>query len=154
MTICRNTFCKPILFACIYLGALFLSVIVLWWTVIFGDNPIRVGSPSLIGRSGFSLDTFTPGETVAVKNKFCSEKKISVGFFPSLSSRDGTWIPIPGGVTTIDKGCRDFVHEFSLPPLAPGEYKYAATVKYQTNLVGRDDTISIPPVVIVVPAHD
>lgn len=128
-----------------YLGTLFLTLVVFWWSVLIGSHPLTP-QLSFVAEKGPVM----PGQLASIKHTICSTKTVTIDIFSSLNGPDDRWYPIPSGVTTLGVGCRDIVHEFTVPDVEDGEWVYQAKIKYQTNMVGRDDTLDLSPVRIMV----
>lgn len=137
-----NTSNKVFFLSCAYLGTLFVSLVVLWWSVLIGPSPIVSGQSHTEGNG------YLPGEIAVVSHTICTRMRISVDIFSSLNSKDSGWYPLFFGVKSLTNGCQETRHQFVVPNLPPGEYKYTAKIKYQTNLVGRDDMIDLSTVTI------
>lgn len=133
-----------ILGACAYLAALFLSMICLWWVAIIGGNPFTVENIAVVNKAGAPFDRFRAGEAVGIKRRICSESETAVEFFPALKDTKGAIYPLPHGMIVIPAGCTETMYGFIVPPVPFGEYTYVSTVKFQKNLVGRDEQAALP----------
>jgi hypothetical protein len=43
-------------------------------------------------------------------------------------------------------GCHDAIYGFIVPDLPAGEYTYVSSIRFQNNLVGRDEAATFPPI--------
>lgn len=141
----QKTLNSAIQLSCAYLGTLFVALVVFWWAVLIGTHPL---SPQLSFLA--AKGPVKPGQIASIKHSICSANTVSVDIFASLNGPEDRWFPIPSGVTTLSVGCHDIVHEFTVPDIEDGEWVYKTKIKYQTNMVGRDDTIDLSPVRIMV----
>lgn len=136
---------RAFLYACIYLGLLFVSIMVLGWLILIGGNPITVTNTGVFRGTGFPMDRFHPGEIAGVRRQVCSGQRIAVQFFPALKDSRGFLFPLPGGLVEMQAGCHETTYGFTVPDLPEGEYVYVNTIRFQNNLVGRDETTTYPP---------
>mgnify|MGYP001592006196 FL=1 len=44
------------------------------------------------------------------------------------------------------RSCRETIYGFRMPDLPAGNYTYVNAVRFQNNLVGRDETSTFPPI--------
>lgn len=139
-----------VLGAAIYLAALFMSTICLWWMVLIGGNPFTVGPTTVVDTSGREVTTVSSGDVIGVSSQLCSESRTVVEYFPSLHGPLGFVYPLPQGVVTIPAGCSTTIHGFIVPGLPIGQYAYVSTYKFQKNLVGRDEQADLPQIKIVI----
>ena len=135
---------RAFFWACAYLGALFASTVILWWSVLAGGNPLTFNSSAIVDRHGHSIVTLQPRQAVGVQRLVCSTRSIGVEFFPHLKDKDGLVYPLQSGMFSIDKGCDVKTYGFIVPDLPPGEYTYQGVIRFQTSLVGRDEMILSP----------
>lgn len=76
----------------------------------------------------------------------CADRDISIEFFPALRNNRNGLISLPNGATFMRKECRQTVNIFTLPDNLPsGRYQFENVVKYQSNLIGRDEQTIYPP---------
>lgn len=136
---------KAFLFACMYLGGLFVSIFVLGWLTIVGGNPLTVINLGVFRSTGLPMERFHPGEIAGIRRQVCSKQGIAVQFFPALKDSRGFLFPLPGSFTEIQGGCHETTYGFVVPDLPEGEYVYVNTIRFQNNLVGRDESATYPP---------
>lgn len=142
---------KAVLLACLYLAALFVSCIVMWWFVLFGGNPYTVSGQSVMDDRGLETLQFEPGDRVAIRWDICSNGRPSgIDYKPALTSADGVQYHLPNGVMQTRSGCFQSTHGFVVPHLPEGQYTYQASIVFQNNLVGRDQSFQLPSVTIEV----
>lgn len=141
---------KTFLAAAIYLAALFASLIVLWGFLLIGGNPMTVQSTVSLDSSGIESALFKSGDAVTIKRLICSKRQVTIEHFPALNDSGGNWHPLRGGAITLGAGCGEVSHLFVMPDLQSGPYEYTSTIKFQTNLVGRDESVEFPPVSLTV----
>lgn len=118
------------------------------WTVMMvsGSKPVSVRNIGLEDARGTPKTAFTPGEVVAVRREVCSTKPLAVEFFPSLRSASGALMALGHGASYLAAECRETVFMFILPEQVPaGRYQYGNLIKYQSNLIGRDEDKVYPP---------
>ena len=139
--------------ACAYLGTLFASTVVLWWSVLAGGNPLTFKTSKMVDEQGEVIRMLTPGQSVGVKRLVCSKQEVGVEFFPSLRDKDGLVYPLQSGMFTISEGCQVKSYGFIVPKVPAGQYSYQGTIRFQTNLVGRDEMIVSPEIIVEV-VHD
>lgn len=132
--------------ACAYLGALFASTIILWWSVLAGGNPLIFNGSEVINSRGQVITELKAGQAVGIKRSVCSTRSIGVEFFPTLRDKDGLLYPLQSGMFSVSKGCEVKTYGFVVPFLPPGEYVYQSVIRFQTSLVGRDEMISSPEI--------
>lgn len=143
-TLTLNTKERAFFYACAYLSALFASIIILWWTVLVGGNPLTFKQTDLIDRDGRVTSVVHSGDEIGIRRYICSTADIGVEFFPYLRDAAGVLYPLPSGLIHARKGCHPVTYGFPIPELAPGNYEYGSTIKFQANLVGRDE-MATPP---------
>lgn len=139
---------RAFFWACAYLGALFISTIILWWTVLIGGNPLTFKSSEVTDRRGQAISVVHRGQSVGIRRYVCSTRSIGVEFYPTLRDQDGLFYPLQSGMFSLSKGCEVKTYGFIVPPLPPGEYTYQSVIRFQTSLVGRDDMVSSPEIKI------
>lgn len=118
------------------------------WTYIMvsGSDPLTVRNIGLEDASGRPATEFMPGDIVGVRREVCSTKAMAVEFFPSLWSETGGQFSLGHGASYLERECAETVILFELPKQIPaGRYQYGNIVKYQSNLIGRDETAVYPP---------
>lgn len=130
----------------LYLGFLFVSIIVLGWLILIGGNPLTVKNIGAVSASGFPNDRYHAGDIAGIKRQICSDQTVAVQFFPALKDSRGFLFPLPGGMVEVSSGCHDTIYGFIVPDLPYGEYTYVNAVKFQNNLVGRDEAATFPPI--------
>lgn len=145
MTINLNFRDRALVGAGLYLGFLFVSIICLGWLILIGGNPLTVTNVGVLSSTGFPNDRVRAWEVVGIKRELCAERQVAVQYFPSLVDSRGFRFPLPGGMVEAQKGCHTTVYGFTVPDLPAGEYTYANAVRYQNNLVGRDESTTFPP---------
>lgn len=137
---------RAFFWACAYLGALFASTIILWWTVLVGGNPLVFNQSEVVNSRGQVITELKPGQAVGIKRNVCSTRSVGVEFFPTLRDKDGLLYPLQSGMFSVSKGCEVKTYGFIVPFLPPGEYIYQSVIRFQTSLVGRDEMISSPEI--------
>lgn len=137
---------RAFFYACAYLGALFASVIILWWSVLVGGNPLTFKSAHIVDSNGRDIATVHVGQSVGVRRHVCSVKPVGVEFFPTLRDEAGLLYPLPPGMIEAEQSCATKTYGFVVPDLPPGDYVYQSTIKYQASLVGRDEMSATPEV--------
>lgn len=139
---------RAFFYACAYLGALFASTIILWWSVLSGSNPLTFKSTQIVDSVGREISVLHVGEAVGIRRFVCSSMPIGVEFFPTLRDSAGLLYPLPSGMIEAGKGCAHKTYGFVVPDIPPGEYTYQSTIRYQSNLVGRDEMGVTPEVTL------
>jgi len=134
--------------ACTYIGALFVSTIILWWSVLVGGNPLMWQSSQIVDSTGEAVAVLKTGQTYGFMQQICSERDIGIEIFPSLRDKRNVIYPLQNGMLSLREGCRQKVSGFVLPQLPPGEYSFQIMLRYQTALVGRDETTLSPGIKI------
>jgi hypothetical protein len=135
---------RAFLGACLYLGALFVSCIIMWWLILIGGVPFKVNNLAVQSSTGLPHEIFQPGHVAGVKQSICSDYDVGLYFSPVLIDSRGYHFPLQGSLIEARKGCHDMIYGFVVPDLPAGEYRYSSAVKYQNNLVGRDETTTFP----------
>lgn len=111
-----------------------------------GAMPFQVRNIGLEGADGIQRSQFAPGEIVGIRREVCADRDIAIEFFPSLRSAQDGLISLASGATYMRKECKQTVNLFTLPTNLPhGRYQYENIVKYQSNLIGRDEQTIYPP---------
>lgn len=137
---------RAIIGAGLYLGFLFVSIIVLGWLILIGGNPLKVNNVGVVSATGYPNEKFHVGDIAGIKRQVCSEQTLAVEFFPGLRDSRGFLFPLPGSMVEVASGCHDTVYGFIVPDLPAGEYTYVNAIKFQNNLVGRDEAATFPPI--------
>lgn len=130
--------------ACFYLAALFMSCIAMWWVMLVGGNPFTVENLGVINKQGSLVEKFRAGDVVGIKRRICAESETAIEFFPALRDARGFLFPLPSGVVKLPAGCSETIYGFIVPNLPFGEYTYVSTLRFQKNLVGRDEQAVLP----------
>jgi hypothetical protein len=142
---------RSIFAACAYLAFLFSSACIMWWLVLAGGDPLTVGNPQTLTISGASTESFRAGDIAVVRRRICAARTISVQGYPRLVNESGISFPLVGGVAEIKKGCNDSNFAIDIPRNLPaGLYRYSNMVRFQNNLVGRDEYAIFPSITIKV----
>ena len=136
--------------AILYLITLALTLPFFWALVIIGGNPLTVQNVAVTNVAGAAHERFRAGEVAVVRRTVCSRSHVGAEFFPALRGPDGVLFPLPGGYSQVSDGCRPSAYGFIVPALPPGRYTYSNMVKFQNNLIGRDEHTSFPPLTIEV----
>lgn len=126
--------------------AMFLSFAA--WTVLMtmGSMPFQVRNIGVESVDGVSKSQFLPGEIVGVRREVCADRDIAVEFFPGLRTPTNGLMSLGHSAAFMRRECRQTVFLFTLPlGLPPGHYSYVNIVKYQSNLIGRDEQTVYPP---------
>lgn len=134
----------------LYLALLAISIVAFWWIILIGGNPVEIENVGTFDRYGEARSKFRPGELVTVRRKVCSSHALGIQFFPSLISPGGAMFALEGGFAVLQEGCRPTVYTFVVPDVDAGTYSYVSSVKFQNNLVGRDEFSVYPPLAIEV----
>lgn len=137
---------KAYLFVAMYLAALFLSLVLLGWLVFMGGNPITVKNYGAVSSTGFPNDKFKSGDVAGIKRQLCSTQSLAIEFYPALRDSRGVLFPLPSNLTETAVGCHDAIYGFIVPQLPAGEYTYVSSIRFQNNLVGRDEATTFPPI--------
>lgn len=147
MTILYNKKERAFFYACTYLSALFVSTIILWYAVLIGGNPLTFKSAAFVDDFGTVIHDIRPGQPVGVSREVCSSKEVGVEFFPALRDvSNGMLYPLPSGMIQSGAGCAKRTYAFTVPNVPAGDYVYQSAIRYQANLVGRDEMTTTPPV--------
>lgn len=139
--------------ACSYLGALFISTIILWWAALAGGKPLTIPTSEVVDYRGMEIRSAKPGQAIGIRREVCSKQESGVKFFPTLKDEAGLLFPLPSGMLYLIEGCDVEIYGFIVPNLPPGTYQYQSAIQYQANLVGRDEAILTPSVTLVI-THD
>jgi len=133
-----------------YLATLAVAMIVMWWVILIGGNPYSIRNIGAVDSLGEMQSMFRPGDVVGIRREVCSIAEVGAQFFPALKSEDGYLFPLPGGLVLSKPGCQHTISGFILPDLPAGKYTYVNVVRFQNNLVGRDEYAVFPPIEIEV----
>lgn len=136
---------RAFLYACIYLGSLFVGLIVLGWLMIIGGNPMRVDNVGVVSATGYPNERFHVGDVAGIKRRICSDSDVFIQSFPALVDSRGFLFALPINMAEARTGCHDNTYGFVIPDLPPGEYTYTNSVLFQNNLVGRNEFDTFPP---------
>jgi len=137
---------RTFLLVSMYLGGLFISLIFLGWLLFVGGNPITVKNYGVISATGYPMDRFRAGDVAGIKRRLCAEKAIAIEQFPALQDSRGFVFPLPFTTSESATGCHDNTYGFIVPALPAGEYTYVTSIRFQNNLVGRDEAATFPPI--------
>jgi hypothetical protein len=137
---------RAVVFACVYLGSLFFMCAAMWWLMIVGGNPFDPRPGFSISEHGEVQRYFRAGEVAGIRRTVCANGKHGAEFAPGLRSAAGLRFNLPGNTSALKDGCHLYTYGFIVPALPPGAYEFASTVRYQANLVGRDEHAEFPPV--------
>ena len=135
---------RAFFYACLYLGMLFLSSVVMWWMILVGGQPFTAQNLELVGLDGKPRSEFSQGEVMGVKRKICSSRPITLQFHPRMQMDNGFWFALPGAAVKTVDGCFESIYGVVIPGIPPGSYTYTNTVTFQNNLVGRDEDVVFP----------
>lgn len=144
MTLNFNRRERAFFYACAYLGALFVSCIVLWWSVLVGGNPLTFKSSQIVNGEGREVSALRVGQSAGIRRYVCSTQPVGVEFFPTLRDQAGLLYPLPSGMIEAGKECAFKTYGFVVPDIPSGEYTYQSAIRFQANLVGRDELTVSP----------
>lgn len=139
---------KSVAYAYVYLFLLFTSIIVMWSLMLVGGNPFSIRELYVYSEAGVKQKQFRAGSPVIIKGEFCSTSSMGVELYPYLEHDNGFRFTLPNGMMAIETGCFTASHGFIAPDIPPGKYTYRTAIKFQNNLVGRDESASTPPLTI------
>jgi hypothetical protein len=137
---------RAVVYACIYLGCLFLATTLFWFLMLVGGNPYTPQPGIMVDGSGVPTKVFHSGDLVGLERTLCSAKNTSASFFPVIKSQTGAMMPLPPNISSTPRGCHPYTYGLTVPNVPPGIYQIVTTVKFQSNLVGRDEFTTMPPV--------
>lgn len=146
MNIQLGTRDRALIGAGLYLGFLFVSIIVLGWLILIGGNPIEVKNIGAVSSTGLPLEKFHTGDVAGIRRQVCTSQSVAIHFYPALKDSRGFVFPLPIGMAEMARGCHETTYGFIVPDLPAGEYSYINSVAFQNNLVGRDETATYPPI--------
>lgn len=136
---------RAFFYACAYLALLFVSTVSMWWIMLVGGDPFTIQNIGVVNKQGAPYEKFRGGDVVGIKRRICADSETAVEFFPALKDSHGFLYPLPNGLVKLPAGCTETVYGFVVPPGLPfGEYTYVSSVRYQKNLVGRDEHTALP----------
>lgn len=140
-----------VLWPFVLLTGLFFAVSFWWYVVLVGGNPYDVSTLGVFNTSGQAQQVFRVGEMVAIKRNVCTSARVGGESFPVLVSRaTGYRYSFPHSLVLREPGCRIAVHAYAVPNVPPGRYVFTNTIRYQNNLIGRDEYAVLPTVEIEV----
>lgn len=123
--------------------------------MVVGSNPFQVTNLGTVNVAGQVQTHFHPGDVVVVRRQVCTDKGVTLTFYPGMRSAQGVLFALPVGASRFAKGCRETLYGFTLPPqILPGTYTYQNLVQYQTNWIGRDEANVYPPLTFEVVSND
>lgn len=134
--------------AAVYILSLFCGLAALGYLSIHGGNPMTLKSEEVLGGNGSPSDVFRPGDIAGVRRQICSDKHVAVQSFPALTSAQGYRFPLPSSFVEVEAGCQSTTYGFVVPNLPSGVYKYDSVIRFQNNLVGRDESASYPTITL------
>lgn len=137
---------RAFMFVSVYLAGLFVSLIILGWLLFIGGNPITVKNYGAVSATGFPVDRFRAGDVAGIKRQLCADKAVAIEQFPALQDSRGFVFPLPIVLSESATGCHDSIYGFIVPNLPAGEYNYVTSIRFQNNLVGRDEAATFPPI--------
>lgn len=137
---------RAFLLVSMYLAGLFVSLVFLGWLVFLGGNPITVKNGGAVSATGYPNDRFRAGDVAGIKRQLCADQSLAIEFFPALKDSRGVLFPLPNNMTESQLGCHDTIYGFIVPDLPAGEYTYVSSIRFQNNLVGRDEAATFPPI--------
>lgn len=130
---------RSIFFACIYVGSLFVAVIIMWSLMLVGGNPMTVKSTAVVDAFGAPRGEFQAGDFAAVHRVICSTEPLGALSSPGLRNGVGILYPLPLALINVRVGCNPYNYGFLVPHLPPGKYVFASVVEFQSSLIGRDE---------------
>lgn len=140
-----------VLWPALVLASLFFAVSFWWYVVLIGGNPYQVDTVGVFTANGQAQSIFRAGEMAAIKRRVCTTTKVGGESFPVLISQaTGYRYPFPPSLVLREPGCRVSVHAYTIPNVPAGSYLFVNTIRYQNNLVGRDEYAVLPAVPIEV----
>ena len=144
MTLFHNQKERAITLASLFLASLFVASMLMWWTVFIGGNPLTFKSIKMLDTSGKQVTELRVGDVIGIHRSLCSTEAIGVQFFPSLHDSQDKMFTMPPGVYDLESGCTEKAYGFVVPNIPPGEYTYHSIFRFQSSLVGRDETAASP----------
>ncbi|SER38031.1 MULTISPECIES: hypothetical protein [Pseudomonas] len=122
--------------------------------LVAGSNPFTVRNVGTMNIKGEPQTVFHVGDVIAIKREVCSKAEVTLEFFPSAFNDKNVMIPLPSGARAYTPGCYTTMYGFYVTPaFKPGHYRYNNLVRYQTNWVGRDESIMYPPLEFEIAAN-
>lgn len=133
------------------LASLFIAVSAWWYVVLVGGNPYDIKTLAVLDQYGIEQRSFKPGEVIGIKRSVCTSSRVGGESFPVLISRQtGLRYPFPHSLVLREPGCTVGVHAYTIPDVPAGSYTFRNTIRYQNNLIGRDEYAVLPSVEIEV----
>lgn len=139
---------RAFFYAAAYLGFLFMSLVILWWVMLIGGNPLHFKGVEIVDQDGQQISALHVGQAAGIRRSVCSTKQVGVEFFPALRDRSGLLFPLPSGMVEAKEGCTTRTYGFVVPDVPDGEYEYASAIRYQTSLVGRSEVMVSPSIYV------
>jgi hypothetical protein len=88
---------------------------------------------------------------MAVKRHVCTSDRVGGEAFSVLVNREtGYRFAFPPSLAVRDPGCRVGVYAMVVPGIPAGAYTYITTIRFQNNLIGRDEYFVLPEIEIEV----
>ncbi|WP_075357952.1 hypothetical protein [Caballeronia sordidicola] len=117
-----------------------------------GGNVYHAAIVKLFDKNGAERYTFKQGEWVYVRRDVCADKSIFSSLSPVLFDvKRRAIIPLADYSLVVKPGCDERGAGFQIPPgLPPGPYEYRNTVRFQNNLIGRDEAQPYAPINLTV----
>lgn len=135
----------------ILLLGLFVAVSTWWYVVLIGGDPYDIKTIAILNKSGKEQRAFRAGELVAIKRLVCTNTRVGGESFPALiNHHTGFRFTFAPSLVLRDPGCRVAIYAFTMPDLPAGRYAYSNTIRFQNNLIGRDEYTIVPPIDIEV----
>lgn len=142
----KNLIRRHILFPILVLLAVAVMGSIWTYFMVSGSTPFTIRNIGVENADGAPQTVFKPGEVVGIRRELCSSQDLGIEFYPSLRTQGGGVLPLGHSAAFMRKDCRQTVFLFVLPSAVPaGHYQYLNVVKYQTNLIGRDELTVYPP---------
>jgi hypothetical protein len=136
---------RGFLYACTYLGCLFVGLVAIGWLVLIGGNPMEVKNMGVVSYTGYPSERFNVGDVAGIRRQVCADHDVAIQSFPALIDSRGFLFALPINMTQALEGCHENTYGFVVPDLPPGEYTYTNSVLFQNNLVGRNEFTTFPP---------
>ena len=141
---------KAIAMAYLYLLMLFVCIVVMWAVILVGGNPLTVMDLNVYNQSGTLQTVVRSGQPAVVKGKFCSTQTMGVEIYPYIDDGKGFRYPLPNSMMLVQSGCFSSSYAFIVPDIPEGDYSLRAVIKFQNNLVGRDESALTPNMTVKV----
>lgn len=142
---------KHIAWGYIISGSLIALFLILAYLTFLGGNPFKPnGAPAIFDKDGNQVTELHRGQWFYVRRSVCVTKDVYAEQNPALYDLSRrSYIALLGAGTTATEGCKVRSSGFEVPStLPPGDYEYRNTVRFQNNLVGRDESNTYPPIPI------